>query len=159
MVYLFELANERLKGSGNSRGLMDRYQLAFGGSETPDQIWVIDTHLGNTKRTADAISGGERFVISLALALALSDLASENVLIETMFIDEGFGSLSSEDLDNAITTLERLQVEGGKMVGLISHVDSLKERISTQIQVKKSQNGLSSLSLKSFAGEVSLCNV
>jgi exonuclease SbcC len=156
MVYLFELANERLKGSGNSRGLMDRYQLSFGGTETPDQVWVIDTHMGNVRRTADAISGGERFVISLALALALSDLASENVLIETMFIDEGFGSLSSEDLDNAITTLERLQVEGGKMVGLISHVDSLKERISTQIQVKKSQNGLSSLSLKSFAGEVSL---
>jgi exonuclease SbcC len=159
MVYLFELANERLKGSGNSRGLMDRYQLSFGGTETPDQVWVIDTHMGNVRRTADAISGGERFVISLALALALSDLASENVLIETMFIDEGFGSLSSEDLDNAITTLERLQVEGGKMVGLISHVDSLKERISTQIQVKKSQNGLSSISLKSFTGEVSLQNV
>ena len=158
MVYLFELANERLKGTGNSRGLMDRYQLSFGGTETPDQVWVIDRHMGNVRRTADAISGGERFVISLALALALSDLASENVMIETMFIDEGFGSLSSEDLDNAITTLERLQVEGGKMVGLISHVDSLKERISTQIQVKKSQNGISSLSLKSFAGEVTLTN-
>jgi exonuclease SbcC len=96
--------------------------------------------------------------MSLALALALCDLASENVLIETMFIDEGFGSLSSEDLDNAITTLERLQVEGGKMVGLISHVDSLKERISTQIQVKKSQNGISTLYLKSFAEEICLQN-
>ena len=158
MVYLFVLANERLKGTETSRGLMDRYQLSFGGADTLDQVWVIDTHMGNVRRTADAISGGERFVISLALALALSDLASENVLIETMFIDEGFGSLSSEDLDNAITTLERLQVEGGKMVGLISHVDSLKERISTQIQVKKSQNGISSLSLKSFAGEVTLTN-
>ena len=159
MVYLFELANERLKGTGNSRGLMDRYQLSFGGTETPDQVWVIDRHMGNVRRTADAISGGERFVISLALALALSDLASENVMIETMFIDEGFGSLSSEDLDNAITTLERLQVEGGKMVGLISHVDSLKERISTQIQVKKSQNGISTLYLKSFASEFSLQNI
>jgi exonuclease SbcC len=158
MVYLFELANERLKGTETSRGLMDRYQLSFGGADTPDQVWVIDTHMGNVRRTADAISGGERFVISLALALALSDLASENVLIETMFIDEGFGSLSSEDLDNAITTLERLQVEGGKMVGLISHVDSLKERISTQIQVKKSQNGISTLYLKSFAEEICLQN-
>jgi exonuclease SbcC len=158
MVYLFELANERLKGTETSRGLMDRYQLSFGGADTPDQVWVIDTHMGNVRRTADAISGGERFIISLALALALSDLASENVLIETMFIDEGFGSLSSEDLDNAITTLERLQVEGGKMVGLISHVDSLKERISTQIQVKKSQNGISTLYLKSFAEEICLQN-
>ncbi len=156
MRYLLELANERLQGTAEIRGLMPRYELAFGGKGTPDQIWVIDKHMGNFKRTADAISGGERFVISLALALALSDLASEKIKIDTMFIDEGFGTLSAEDLDNAISLLERLQVEGGKMIGIISHVDSLKERISTQIQVKKTLNGISTLGLKSFTGISSL---
>jgi exonuclease SbcC len=156
MRYLLELANERLQGTAEIRGLMPRYELAFGGKGTPDKIWVIDKHMGNFKRTADAISGGERFVISLALALALSDLASEKIKIDTMFIDEGFGTLSAEDLDNAISLLERLQVEGGKMIGIISHVDSLKERISTQIQVKKTLNGISTLGLKSFTGISSL---
>jgi exonuclease SbcC len=65
-----------------------------------------------------------------------------------MFIDEGFGSLSPDALDNAITMLERMQVESEKTIGIISHVESLKERISTQIQVKKLQNGESELYLK-----------
>jgi exonuclease SbcC len=65
-----------------------------------------------------------------------------------MFIDEGFGSLSPDDLDNAITMLERMQVENEKTIGIISHVESLKERISTQIQVKKLQNGESTMYLK-----------
>jgi exonuclease SbcC len=87
-------------------------------------------------------------VISLAMALALSDLASNNVKIDSLFIDEGFGSLSPEDLDNAISMLERMQVENEKTIGIISHVESLKERISTQIQVQKLQNGESTLQLK-----------
>ncbi|MCX6338194.1 MAG: hypothetical protein NT153_13115, partial [Bacteroidetes bacterium] len=90
----------------------------------------------------------ERFVISLAMALSLSDLASNKVKIDSMFIDEGFGSLSPDDLDNAITMLERMQIENEKTVGIISHVESLKERISTQIQVIKLQNGESTLRLK-----------
>jgi exonuclease SbcC len=87
-------------------------------------------------------------VISLALALALSDMASQNVRIDSMFIDEGFGSLSPDDLYNAINMLERMQVEGDKLVGIISHVESLKERIGTQIVVEKLQNGESTISLK-----------
>jgi exonuclease SbcC len=142
MKHLFGLANLRLET------LMDRYQLELGKDEDEDSIWVIDTYMGDEWRTIDSVSGGERFVISLALALALSDMASQNVRIDSMFIDEGFGSLSPDDLYNAINMLERMQVEGDKLVGIISHVESLKERIGTQIVVEKLQNGESTISLK-----------
>lgn len=142
MHHLFGLANIRLET------LMDRYQLELGSEEDEDSIWVVDTHMGDEWRTIDSVSGGERFVISLALALALSDMASQNVRIDSMFIDEGFGTLSPDDLYNAIAMLERMQVEGDKLVGIISHVESLKERIGTQILVEKLQNGESMLYLK-----------
>jgi exonuclease SbcC len=142
MRHLFELANERLLV------LMDRYRLELGTGKNEDEIWVIDNHMGNTWRTIDSVSGGERFVISLALALALSDMASQNVRIDSLFIDEGFGSLSPDDLYNAINMLERMQVESNKLVGIISHVESLKERIATQIVVSKLHNGESTLHLK-----------
>ena len=142
MRHLFSLANIRLET------LMERYQLELGSEEDEDSIWVVDTHMGDEWRTIDSVSGGERFVISLALALALSDMASQNVRIDSMFIDEGFGTLSPDDLYNAIAMLERMQVEGDKLVGIISHVESLKERIGTQILVEKLQNGESMLYLK-----------
>jgi exonuclease SbcC len=140
--HLFKMTNTRLLT------LMDRYQVDLGLDRNEDEIWIIDTYMGDEKRVIDSVSGGERFVISLAMALSLSDLASNNVKIDSMFIDEGFGSLSPDDLDNAITMLERMQVENEKTIGIISHVESLKERISTQIQVKKLQNGESKLYLK-----------
>jgi exonuclease SbcC len=142
MRHLFELANEKLLV------LMDRYRLELGTGKNEDDIWVIDNHMGNEWRTIDSVSGGERFVISLALALALSDMASRNVRIDSLFIDEGFGSLSPDDLYNAINMLEKMQVESNKLVGIISHVESLKERIATQIVVSKLQNGESTLHLK-----------
>ena len=142
MRHLFSLANIRLET------LMERYQLKLGSEDDEDSIWVVDTHMGDEWRTIDSVSGGERFVISLALALALSDMASQNVRIDSMFIDEGFGTLSPDDLYNAIAMLERMQVEGDKLVGIISHVESLKERIGTQILVEKLQNGESMLYLK-----------
>ena len=142
MRHLFSLANIRLET------LMERSQLELGSEEDEDSIWVVDTHMGDEWRTIDSVSGGERFVISLALALALSDMASQNVRIDSMFIDEGFGTLSPDDLYNAIAMLERMQVEGDKLVGIISHVESLKERIGTQILVEKLQNGESMLYLK-----------
>lgn len=148
--HLFNMTNQRLLT------LMDRYQVDLGGEGQEDEIWVIDTYMGDEKRTINSVSGGERFVISLAMALALSDLASNNVKIDSLFIDEGFGSLSPEDLDNAIAMLERMQVENEKTIGIISHVESLKERISTQIQVQKLQNGESTLQLKSNDKTVSL---
>jgi exonuclease SbcC len=142
MRHLFDLANIRLES------LMDRYQISLGSADDEDSIWVVDTHMGDEWRSIDSVSGGERFVISLALALALSDMASQNVRIDSMFIDEGFGSLSPDDLYNAIAMLERMQVEGDKLVGIISHVESLKERIGTQIVVEKLQHGESTLYLK-----------
>ena len=148
--HLFKMTNTRLLT------LMNRYQIDLGSERNEDEIWVIDTYMGDEKRVIDSVSGGERFVISLAMALSLSDLASNNVKIDSMFIDEGFGSLSPDDLDNAITMLERMQVENEKTIGIISHVESLKERISTQIQVKKLQNGESTLYLKDHNSQINL---
>jgi exonuclease SbcC len=94
-----------------------------------------------------SLSGGESFLISLALALGLSDLASKNRPINTLFIDEGFGSLSPDALEMAINTFENLQ-EQGKIIGIISHVDALKERIPVQIQVsKKGNSGTSEINI------------
>ena len=148
--HLFNMTNERLLT------LMDRYQVELGTLKNEDEIWVIDTYMGDSRRVIDSVSGGERFVISLAMALSLSDLASNNVKLDSVFIDEGFGSLSQEELDSAISMLERMQVENEKTVGIISHVESLKERISTQIVVDRVQKGESKLYLKYGDGLTSL---
>ncbi|MGB1315891.1 MAG: AAA family ATPase [Chitinophagales bacterium] len=103
---------------------------------------LIDHYQTNQARLVDTSSGGEKFIISLALALGLSDLASKNVKIDSLFIDEGFGTLDSNTLETVISTLETLQAQG-KMIGIISHVENLKERIPTQIQITKKSNGVS----------------
>ena len=107
---------------------------------------LIDHYLADQMRLIDTSSGGEKFLISLALALGLSDLASKNVQIKSLYIDEGFGTLDNNTLETVITTLETLQAQG-KVIGIISHVESLKERISTQIQVIKKSNGVSKVAL------------
>ena len=91
---------------------------------------LIDHYQTDQSRLVDTSSGGEKFIISLALALGLSDLASKNVKIDSLFIDEGFGTLDSSSLETVISTLETLQSQG-KMIGIISHVENLKERIPT----------------------------
>ncbi len=106
---------------------------------------IIDHHQNNTTRPMNSLSGGESFLASLALALALSDIAGRKQSIETMFIDEGFGTLDSDALDTAISTLESLQ-QGGKTIGVISHVEMLKERIRVQVHVEKKSNGQSQIS-------------
>lgn len=103
---------------------------------------LVDHYQADEMRLVDTSSGGEKFLISLALALGLSDLASYNVNIGSLFIDEGFGTLDSNTLETVISTLETLKAHG-KMIGIISHVDSLKERIPIQIQVMKKSNGVS----------------
>jgi len=103
---------------------------------------LIDHYQTDQARYVDTSSGGEKFIISLALALGLSDLASSNVRIDSLFIDEGFGTLDNNTLETVISTLETLQSQG-KMIGIISHVENLKERISTQIQIIKKSNGVS----------------
>jgi exonuclease SbcC len=77
------------------------------------------------------------------LALALSDLASKNIRLESLFIDEGFGTLDPETLDLALNTLEKLQQEAQKNIGIISHVESIKERITTQIRLERNNRGFS----------------
>nr|WP_321407162.1 AAA family ATPase [uncultured Carboxylicivirga sp.] len=103
---------------------------------------LVDHYQTDETRLVDTSSGGEKFIISLSLALGLSDLASRNVTIGSLFIDEGFGTLDNTTLETVIATLSTLQSKG-KMIGIISHVENLKERISTQIQVHKKQNGIS----------------
>lgn len=95
-------------------------------------------------RSVHSLSGGESFLISLALALGLSSLSSNKMKIESLFIDEGFGALDIDTLNVAMDALDNLQTQGRK-IGVISHVEEMKERITTQIQVIKSANGRSSV--------------
>ena len=95
-----------------------------------------------------SLSGGESFLVSLALALGLSDLAGRTVRIDSLFVDEGFGTLDPETLEIAIAALETLR-QDHKTVGVISHVSLLKERISTQIVVEKLAGGVSQIRIVS----------
>ncbi len=135
MDFLIQLANLHLIN------LFPRYQLK--GSEKLSMV-VIDTYQADVERPVETLSGGEGFLISLALALGLSDLASEKVNIESLFLDEGFGTLDSETLDLALDTLGGLNATG-KMIGVISHIEALKDRIPTQINITSS-GGVSKLS-------------
>ena len=139
---LLQLANVRLKG------LSDRYRIDKPVETEDDGLVAIDEHMGGQRRSVKTLSGGETFILSLSMALALSDLASKNVEINSLFIDEGFGTLDPETLDQTLDTLEKLQAESSKTIGIISHVDSLKERIATQIQLKRNGQGFSSLDIK-----------
>ncbi|WP_235296076.1 AAA family ATPase [Portibacter marinus] len=134
-------ANRRLQD------LTDRYLLNKPGND--GTLSIIDRYQGNIERAVTTLSGGEVFIISLALALSLSDMASKNIALESLFIDEGFGTLDQETLDVAMSTLESLQSESRKIVGVISHVEALKERITTQIQLKKNAQGYSTIEITS----------
>jgi len=136
---LLELANIHLYS------LNKRYSLKMESSYKKGEelnFNLIDHYQTSQSRLVDTSSGGEKFIISLALALGLSDLASKNVQINSLFIDEGFGTLDNNTLETVISTLETLQSQG-KMIGIISHVENLKERIPTQIQITKKSNGVS----------------
>ncbi|MDD3352032.1 AAA family ATPase [Zoogloea sp.] len=97
---------------------------------------IVDSWQGDTARDTRTLSGGESFLVSLALALALSDLVSHKTSIDSLFLDEGFGTLDGETLDVALDALDTLNASG-KMIGIISHVEGLKERIPAQIRVTK----------------------
>lgn len=109
-------------------------------------LQVIDCDMCDEVRTVYSLSGGESFLISLALALGLSSLSSNNLKVESLFIDEGFGSLDGDSLRTAMEALEQLQMQGRK-VGVISHVQEMSERISVQVQVHKKINGKSVLTV------------
>ena len=125
--------------------LSKRYKL----QQVPDTLalQVIDCDMCDEIRTVYSLSGGESFLISLALALGLSSLSSNNLKVESLFIDEGFGSLDAESLRTAMEALEQLQMQGRK-IGVISHVQEMSERISVQVQVHKKVNGKSVLTLQ-----------
>ncbi len=107
---------------------------------------IVDTYQADNRRSVATLSGGESFLVSLALALGLSDLAGRDTRIQSLFIDEGFGTLDHNSLDLALATLENLQ-HHGKTIGLISHVPALKERIATQIRVIKQASGFSRIEI------------
>ena len=132
--------------SANSymRTLTDRYTLKV--SPGTFVILLEDAYQGFATRAASTISGGESFLVSLSLALALSDIG-QKLSVNTLFIDEGFGTLSGEPLQNAITTLRTLHDKSGRHVGIISHIEELKERIPVQIQVNQ-DSGSSSSTIK-----------
>jgi exonuclease SbcC len=139
LAMLVERANLHLND------LKPRYQLEVAASDLALQ--VIDLDMAGDRRPARLLSGGERFLVSLALALALSGMGTQGALAGTLFIDEGFGSLDSDSLDLAIDALERLQAQG-RMIGVISHVQAMKDRIPVQIEVRKIGGGASEVRLK-----------
>ena len=129
--------------SANSymKTLTDRYTLKV--APGTFVISIEDAYQGYVSRAASTISGGESFLVSLSLALALSDIGQQ-LAVDTLFIDEGFGTLSGEPLQNAINTLRSLHTKSGRHVGIISHVEELQERIPVQIQVVQEGNNSSS---------------
>ncbi|MDM8347496.1 SbcC/MukB-like Walker B domain-containing protein [Pseudomonas sp. sp1636] len=127
--HLVYLANQQLQR------LHGRYQLARRSSGELE-LEVIDTWQADIARDTKTLSGGESFLVSLALALALSDLVSHKASIDSLFLDEGFGTLDGETLEVALDALDSLNASG-KMIGVISHVEAMKERIPVQLKVHK----------------------
>ncbi len=107
-------------------------------------IEIIDQYQAGSIRSVKTLSGGESFLVSLALALGISDLAGNKMSIRSLFIDEGFGTLDPDTLDMALSALEMLQT-GEKSIGIISHVGQLKDRIPVQVQVEKLSGGYSTI--------------
>jgi exonuclease SbcC len=124
--------------------MSDRYILVRDTTE-PLELNVIDNYQAGEIRSTKNLSGGESFIVSLALSLGLSGMASRNVRVDSLFLDEGFGTLDEDALEMALETLAGLQQEG-KLIGIISHVPALKERIGARIQVEAGSGGRSTLS-------------
>jgi len=140
------LTFEMMVGHANRQlqKMSDRYLLVRDPAQ-PLELNVLDNYQAGEMRSTKNLSGGESFIVSLSLALGLSQMASRNVRVDSLFLDEGFGTLDEEALDTALETLSGLQQEG-KLIGVISHVQALKERISTQIQVAPQAGGRSQIS-------------
>ncbi|AMJ64980.1 AAA family ATPase [Hymenobacter sp. PAMC 26628] len=151
LSHLARLANLRL------RQLTGRYTIL----KTPNrnlELQIIDHDQADTVRPMASLSGGESFLVSLALALGLSELAGHKARIESLFIDEGFGTLDPDALNTALDALERLQ-HSGKMIGIISHVADLKDRIGTQIRVQPGAGGTSTVRVVDVMGTETSCEV
>lgn len=128
--------------SGGQYELRRRKEAANNRSQTGLELSVID-HYNGSERSVKSLSGGESFKASLALALGLSDeiqSSAGGVRLDAMFVDEGFGSLDDHSLEQAFRALSEL-TEGNRIVGIISHVPALKEKIDRQIVVTKAKTG------------------
>ncbi|KAF7772518.1 exonuclease SbcC [Pseudoalteromonas marina] len=133
---LLHYANSHLKT------LNKRYELTAIAQSL--DIAIIDRDMADEQRSVNTLSGGESFLVSLALALGLASLSSNKVQINSLFIDEGFGTLDSETLSVAMDALDSLQAQGRK-VGVISHVSEMSERVATQVHVSKQSGGYSTI--------------
>jgi exonuclease SbcC len=143
------LTLERLVGVANCHlvQLNPRYSMRRSAEGLDDlELEIIDHYQADVARPMRSLSGGESFLASLALAVGLSELASGKTAIESLFIDEGFGMLDADTLETAMAALEGLQARG-KTIGVISHVDAMKERITTQIRIQKRDSGRSILEI------------
>jgi exonuclease SbcC len=148
-----QVATEQIRALSHGR-----YVLTLDATGQPQRkraagldLFVTDSHTGRTRRV-QSLSGGEQFLTSLALALALAEVVqnrSGGIELSTLFIDEGFGSLDGDTLDTAVEVLRSLQ-DNGRTVGLISHVDAMKQELPVGIQVTPSQTG-SSITCPSLA--------
>ncbi|WP_026972707.1 AAA family ATPase [Aliagarivorans marinus] len=143
-----QLTLENLLAEANSqlKQIAPRYLL----QRVPESqlaLQVIDRDMGDEVRSISSLSGGETFLVSLALALALSGLSASNLKIQSLFIDEGFGSLDPESLDVALACLDSLQASG-RQVTLISHVQALVERIAAKIRLRPQGAGRSELEVE-----------
>lgn len=140
---IIDAANLRLeKMTGDRFSLRRKTSKSKGAGQKGLELEVYDNYTASS-RDVSSLSGGESFKASLSLALGLSDVVQSNsggVSLETMFVDEGFGTLDPQSLDNAIDSLLDLQ-RGGRLVGIISHVEELKERVDAKLEVKATKNG------------------
>ena len=131
--------------------ITDRYSLTCSEDNEQLSILVLDRYNKDQIRSVTVLSGGERFMISLALSLALSSLNRPDMNVNILFIDEGFGTLDEKSLDSVMETLEKLQEIAGqseRRVGIISHREELDERIPVKIQVEKKGEGRSKVRIK-----------
>ncbi len=151
-VFVQSLTLEALVEAANRHlhDLARRYRLERV-PKTDMDLQVIDSVLGDERRSVQSLSGGETFLVSLALALGLSSLATQRTRVEALFVDEGFGSLDADTLDKALSALEALQASG-RRVGIISHVAALTERIGTRVTVAPRGAGRSAVSVEGVAG-------
>jgi len=127
--------------------MYNRYELFKDDTSAEMELQIKDKHFFEEVRSLNSLSGGETFLVSLALAIGLSDLASKNTKIRSLFIDEGFGTLDPESLNNALDALELLRQTDDRQIGIISHVEELKKRIHTQIKVTKTSAEFSKISV------------
>lgn len=139
---------QKVSNNANSENNSETIKSTPANGKEDMKIFCIDAWQGNAIRPTDNLSGGESFLVSLALALGLSKMSSQNQSMNTLFLDEGFGTLDDETLQTALDAINKFQYsdDTNKLVGIISHVDALKERINNKIEVARSSAGVSSIS-------------